>query len=139
MGIKVGKPVVKGSRSSSRVSPYRIPSTLQSVSEVCPSAFEMPEEGGTCFRKCWCTSPPFCHLPSAPVTSVVQPSADGAAFSPPNSRQVVTEFFLAWSSYAEESERMSHGGNPAGWPLLHTQGMLLWGVSSAWESFGAES
>lgn len=61
-----------------------------------------------------------------PVTSAVQPSADGAASSPPNSRQAVMGK-KAWSSYAEESERMSHGGNPAGWPLLHTQGMLLLG------------
>lgn len=77
-------------------------------------------------------------LPSAPVASVVQPSADGAASSPPSSRQAVMGK-KAWSSYAEESEGMSHGGNPAGWPLLHTQGMLLWGVSSARESSGAES
>lgn len=53
-------------------------------------------------------------------------SADGAASLPPNSRQAVMGKKV-WSSYAEESERMSHGGNPVGWPLLHTQRMLLLG------------
>lgn len=84
MEIKVGKPVVnegklvvspQGFQMSSH---YKIQGTLQSVSELCHLVFEMPEEGGTCFRECWCTLLPYCHLPSEPVTTAAQPSADAA-------------------------------------------------------------